>query len=209
MRKKVRFWLASALCVALGCGDSDGGKPDASTPDAGHDAGMDDTPPINQVDSGSSEPEPMEFMCEQTMCTVPSLNIESLMLPPIMGFEVTPELIESMGFGPMGCCVDGDKCGVTQEMIFGAGFCAEQDQAGEPSTECPNEEAELLGLITLNLEGCCRTDNKCGLNLDLIGVGCVEREEAAMIQIMGMSLPNADMITAVDCGDVGADAGTL
>lgn len=209
MRKLALLWIVAGCGLALGCGDSDGGDADAAVAqDAGHDAG--DPPPFMPIDSGTAPAEAMEFMCEETMCTVPELDITSLMLPAIMGFEITPELIASMGYGPMGCCVDGNKCGVTQEMLFGTGFCAEQGQVGEPDTECPDEAADIMGLITVNLVGCCRSDNKCGVDLDLIGVGCVEREEASMIQIMGMSLPNADTITALDCvyGASMSDAGT-
>jgi len=209
MRKVALLWMASGCVLALGCGDSDGGTPDAGEEkeDAGHDAGH--TPPPPRIDSGSTDPEAMEFMCEDTMCTVPEIDTSSL--PAIMGMTITPELIASMGYGPTGCCVDDTKCGVTQEMLFGSGFCAEQAQVGEPNTVCPDEEASLLGFLTLDLLGCCRSDNKCGVNLDLIGVGCVERTEAAMIEVMGMTLPNADMITAIDCtfSDNTSDAGTL
>jgi hypothetical protein len=207
MAKFVRCWLALGLGLALGCGDSDGGEPDAAAEqDAGHDAGK---KPIVRVDSGSPEPEPVMFMCEATECTVPELDISTLNLPPIMGFEITPELIADMGYAPMGCCVDETKCGVTQEMLFGGGFCAEQDQPGEPDTECPSESASVMGLITIPLEGCCRPDTKCGVNLDLIGVGCVERTQAAMIEIMGMTLPDAGMIEEITCvpGAEMSDAG--
>jgi hypothetical protein len=209
MRKLALLWMMAGCGLVLGCGDSDGGETDAGDKDAGHDAGY--TPPRPRVDSGSQDPEPMEFMCEDTMCTVPELDTSNLSIPAIMGMVITPELIASMGFGPMGCCVEDSKCGVTQEGLFGSGFCAEQGQVGEPDTDCPDEQADIMGLVTVDLIGCCRSDGKCGINLDLIGVGCVERTEAAMIEIMGMTLPNADMIEAIDCtfGAGGSDAGTL
>jgi hypothetical protein len=195
MNRTMVVAVLAALALVQGCGDSDADAPE----DAGMDSGKETTPPPMRDASVNTGPE--EFMCGQTMCTVPELNIESLDIPPIMGIEITPETIANMGYGPMGCCVgdNEDVCGVTQNQLFGTGFCAEQDQEGRPDEGCPSESADLLGLLTIDLKGCCRFNNTCGVDLGIIGVGCVEREEAAMIEIMGMALPDAGAIEAIDC----------
>lgn len=84
-----------------------------------------------------------------------------------------------------GAAVDVGKCGqdLTQ---FGGPACVEQDQPGELDPSCPDE-----WVMGMTLKGCCTPAGLCGLNFDLIMLGCTTMNSQG-----------------IACGG-GADAGSL
>jgi hypothetical protein len=81
-------------------------------------------------------------------------------------------------FAPEHCCTEGDACGVSNATLFHADACFERDAPGEPNAACPDAQVGMGGL-GFSLRGCCRPDQRCGLELELqgydMGAGCVER----------------------------------
>jgi YVTN family beta-propeller protein len=66
------------------------------------------------------------------------------------------------------CCTGNGECG-----SFFRGRCVGRDQHGVPDGACPSEQVG-----TLRAAGCCRADGRCGVDLALLDMGCVAREEA-------------------------------
>jgi hypothetical protein len=163
--------LGAALLGA--CGDD---KKTAT--DSGTDSGKE---PVK--DSGT---ENMNVMCGKNTCTPPEIMLPADGGIMIGGMTIDPSLIASAGFGPVACCTTDMKCGVTQPMLIMDGSCLEQNQEGRPAkeAECPGQSTDLMG-FKLMQGGCCRPDNKCGIDLGILGVGCLERTEAARIAGMG------------------------
>ncbi len=84
--------------------------------------------------------------------------------------------------GLRACCrgTDGSECGLT----FGMGqLCLQRMAPGQPSNACPS-----MGQGALSLDGCCRPDDRCGLDATGVELGCVAREEI-LVQI---GAPRAD-----------------
>lgn len=73
------------------------------------------------------------------------------------------------------CCTSDQRCGVAYGLFYGAG-CFAGDQPGKDDDSCPDEQSIFAPLIP-TLEGCCRSDNTCGLTV-LSGAGCVDRTQA-------------------------------
>jgi hypothetical protein len=174
-------WLATVIVSAalLGaCGDDEKKATDAGT-DAGE-AGKG-----GNGGTGGTPAEPIQ--CGATECAPPVVTLPEGGIPdsPI---PITPDIIASFGFGPENCCAGANKdiCGVTQSSLIMDGSCLERDQPGRPAPadECPAGSATIM-TFELPLMGCCRPDNKCGVDLGLLGVGCLETTEAARIQGMG------------------------
>jgi hypothetical protein len=206
-------WLAIVMVSAalLGaCGDDD------SSSDAGMDAGRSQagTPATD-----SAVPLPMVECKEMPKCVAEP--------PDLAGFlgEENKELAAlAASFGDISsfitsgpCCTDDGACGVNSDMLTG-GMCVEQDQEGKPDATCSDfmfdigsvlagsGMADLLGAVKVNpvnLKGCCRPDNKCGLELGGLGVGCVERTAASELVASGASMVDAG---GVDAGLVELEA---
>lgn len=184
--------LISLAITLLGtaCGD------DSSDPtDTGMDAEVvDDTP---EEDAG-----PTTFVCGTTTCNEPTIDTSGL--PEVIRAlaESMPDLISTL-LTVQGCCVEGgdNVCGVMGDM-----GCLEQSMPGELDEACPPVNVDVMGMA-IELGGCCKPTGMCGFDFGVLGIGCLEREEAAMMTTMGMTLPDAGLIMSVSCGDSGDDAG--
>jgi hypothetical protein len=200
--------LGAALLGA--CGDD--------TTKAAKDAGTDSGPTAGKGGGGgggTGGTAPEAIMCGTTKCDPPEIAVPDggLMFG---GMTVSPALIAMFGVGPENCCAGAkqDICGVTQSMLIMDGTCLERTQAGRTSkeTECPGSTTSIMG-FDLPLTGCCRPDNKCGIDLGILGVGCLERTEAGRIGMMGASMTDAALpdLSAKSCvyapatGDGGSD----
>lgn len=186
-----RFLTVVALGAALlgACGDDDK-KP---AKDAGMDSGMDSGGGTAGTKADSATPPDM-IMCDAKQCTTPEVMLPDGFM--VMGIPVTPELLVSFGYGPQVCCAgDGeDICGVTQPTLIPSGECLEQNQLGRPSSEaeCPAPEQGLSVMgFELPLTTCCRADDKCGIDLGILGVGCLENTELTRIGMMGGAMTDA------------------
>ena len=80
------------------------------------------------------------------------------------------------------CCTADQRCGVAYTLVFGAG-CIERDEPGKPDAACPDQNSIFSPLFP-PLTGCCRPDNKCGLNA-ATGGGCTERSAAWAAMVDG------------------------
>jgi hypothetical protein len=170
--------------VLAGCSDSDSSDKDAAA---------DEGPGTRRMRDAGEEEVDLSFMCKQTECSVPLFNAGFLLDAGVdlggidLGdLNLPPDLLgELVGITPEGCCVgdDGDVCGVTEPMeLLKDGTCLEQAQVGKPDPECPDEKTEIDG-VDVPFNGCCKPDNTCGVNLDPIGIGCLERTVAYMIEM--------------------------
>lgn len=176
-------WLLLTLAVGLGgLACSDGEK---------------DDPPEEKDDAGATGP--VTYMCEATTCTTPEIDTSSL--PAFLQAVVTPEQL-AMLVPVQGCCTDDTEnpCGVEND-----GVCVQQNQPGVADETCPAAQIEVM-TFPIELAGCCKPGDMCGFDLGLAGIGCVERTEAAMSSIMGMSIPDAENVKSLACGTV-LDAG--
>jgi hypothetical protein len=210
-------WLTLVLVstVALAACSSDKKKSNPpATKDAGTDSGPSDSGSTVPTDSGSTA---MTIMCGTKSCTAPTPNLSGIAPDggSIGGFMITPDLLAMFGFGPMVCCTPKNLCGVTQSMLIPDGTCVEQTQTGKPDKACPNESTTVMG-FPIPLNGCCKPNNKCGVDLGILGVGCLERTEASKLGMMapptdgGMPLPTYKAIACSYTGgstDAGTDAG--
>jgi hypothetical protein len=78
------------------------------------------------------------------------------------------------------CCTQTGQCGVElvsdpvpQTLPFAAG-CQAMNQPGYDSPSCPDLGSLIGAAPSVNVAGCCRIDGTCGVNLDVVGVGCVQ-----------------------------------
>lgn len=87
----------------------------------------------------------------------------------------------AMELGLVSCCrgLARDECGLA---VDDGAQCLSRDVAGEDDTSCPP-----VGPIGMRHEGCCRADARCGARFDMLGLGCVARED-----IPDVIAPNAD-----------------
>jgi len=172
--------MVAATLVLTACGSSDDKtetKKDAGSVDSGK----------GEADSG--KPEPVVVMCSSKPCSAPPLTIMGLDVSMLLGSGA------GAGFAPTACCTEkGDKCGVSQSLLLGDG-CIEQNQEGHADGVCPGQAAPIP--LIPKFEGCCKPNNKCGIDLSVINVGCLERTEASAI---GMNLGSI-------AGGAGVDAG--
>jgi hypothetical protein len=168
-------WMMMAVALLGACAD-DPEKPGAQ--DAGKDSGSNGgrAGDSGARDSGMALP----VSCAGSVCVPPEITLKEGF--KFMGTPVTPALAASFGYGPFACCTAQDKCGVTNANLIPDGTCEEQHQAGRTtkSDECPSQETSFGTLV-----GCCRTDGKCGVNADLLGVGCLSAAESNRISAMG------------------------
>ncbi|HVW28145.1 MAG TPA: hypothetical protein VHC69_22435 [Polyangiaceae bacterium] len=93
-----------------------------------------------------------------------------------------PEVCAAPGLPISTCCTTEGHCGVllfpegtTVSNIPLSGGCQQMNQPGYASSTCPNL-TELLGEPGANatLPACCRLDGTCGLDLSVVGAGCVQ-----------------------------------
>lgn len=215
-------------CVLAACGDDSGG----GGKDAGDDAGY--VPPVSKKDAGgdSGSTATGSFMCA-TACTTPEFMIPPGLLGGADGgmSAIPPQLAGLLGSGASicdlamtcntGCCTGDNKCGVKNPALTGPG-CVEQNQPGEASAQCPEVPVVLVsaivstlagGPIAVPIPGCCRTDGQCGLDLGYLGMGCVERSEAALGTDVTPPDGGTAMLESIPCtpgaggNDGGADDG--
>jgi hypothetical protein len=205
--------LVSAVALAACSSDKKKSTPPA-TKDAGTDSGRADSGSTPTTDAGSTA---TTIMCGTKSCTAPTPNLSGLVPDGgIGGIMVTPDLLAMFGFSPMVCCSGASKdvCGVTQSMLIPDGTCVDQMQPGKPNAVCPTENTSVMGL-PLPLKGCCKPSNKCGVDLGILGVGCLERTEFSKLGMGvpptdgGMPLPTYKAIACDYSGDsTGTDAGS-
>jgi DNA-binding beta-propeller fold protein YncE len=94
--------------------------------------------------------------------------------PPSCGETECSQLDDTATFlGAGQCCTDKGQCGAQ----FG-GECQPRDQIGVADHACPTER-----VASVRADGCCRTDNRCGVDLSSIGMGCVAREDAPGVSL--------------------------
>lgn len=79
------------------------------------------------------------------------------------------------------CCTSDNQCGA-----YFDGACVARNQHGIRDRTCPNE---VVG--TLQVNGCCRTDGRCGLDLSRLEMGCVALEDAPGTSFSGQSCGSA------------------
>jgi hypothetical protein len=213
--------LLSAASAA--CGDDDTVlpplSPDSGSPvdgDAQVDAGRDAAAPP-ATDSGTGMT-PQTVTCGGQTCSAPQLDIGALLGGGGGALPIPPGLLDGFTAGLLqGCCTEADMaCGVQSDTFLGGVGCLEREQPGTPSEACPDIDITINVMVLslpLTLQGCCRSeDNLCGLDLGLLGVGCLELTVADQIQIMG-TVEDAGLTGSVACvpgqdGDAGAeDAG--
>lgn len=94
--------------------------------------------------------------CDLTFCPNPVVPTVNLTLPA--------------------CCI-GPSCGVQMDIVAGAvpvyGGCQPPNQPGAIDSSCPSIASPVGGTIP----GCCRSDGTCGIDLDVIGMGCSARSD--------------------------------
>jgi len=190
MVKHLLNGMVAATLVLTACGSS---KSNSPKQDAGSDSGS-----TSNTDTDSGGGAAMTMKCGTKTCTAPDI-----------GGGLIPAS-SLMGLGPTVCCAGSkeDKCGVS--VSFLGADCLEQDQVGEPKKGvCP--DLELTGILALAKgfspdlgKGCCKPTNQCGVNLGLLGVGCMERSEASKL---GMNLPTS--LPGIDAGSLAIDAGPV
>jgi len=192
---KMLKWLLISLALTLvstGCGDD--------TSDAAEDSGMDadvndpPPPPPPEEDAG-----PSTFECGAITCSEPEIDTSGLPDAIAAIAASMPDLVSGL-LMVQGCCTDNadNPCGVMAEQ-----GCVQQAQPGEPNDACPSVNVDVMGQA-IELAGCCKPEGLCGFDFGVLGIGCMEREEAAMSNVMGMSLPDAGMIMSISC-DAGGD----
>jgi hypothetical protein len=194
----------------------------SSTPAPKKDAGIDSGVDSGRADSGStpatdSGTAATMITCGTKSCTAPMVNLPD---GGIGGLVITPDQL-AMVVSPMVCCSGASKdvCGVTQSTVIPDGTCVEQMQKGAPNAVCPAQSVTVMGLA-VPLKGCCKPSNKCGVDVGILGVGCLERTEFSKIGMMaavadgGMPLPALQVITcdytagSTDAGPGGSDSGS-
>lgn len=195
------LFVAVAL-LGSACGDDE----EKSAKDAGTDSGSAGT---GAGTGGTGGTGGETLACGTATCMAPELDLSG-----IPGLDGLPIDLGAQGFGPEVCCAGEDKdvCGVTQSMLIPSGECLAQGQEGEPNAACPNEEQmiSVFGFpFSLPLTGCCKATNECGVDLSILGVGCLERTEASRIGMMGAAQADAslDALEAIPCVFGGADDG--
>ena len=199
LRRLAIMMVSVALLGA--CGDDD-----SSATDAGMDAGA--STAGNTAPKTDSAVPPAEIMCKSTKCVAPELDATALFGDAGSAFAsfLTPETLASFGAAPEACCFGeaGDKCGVSSSMLT-MGECVEANQEGKPDDTCPALTNTIMNpalpiAIPINLPGCCRPDNKCGLDTSLLGTGCVERTAASAFAM------TAAANSMIDAGNIDAGA---
>ncbi len=197
-------WLSVVILGAalLGaCGDDSGSK----AKDAGNNNDAGKTP---AKDAG-----PAMITCGASKCTAPPI-----MLPA--NIPISADVLAAAGFTTEVCCAgaaSAQVCGVTQSSLIPDGSCLAQGQVGRAANseaECPSQSTTIMGFPFMTT-GCCRKDNKCGVDLGLIGVGCLENSEANRISGMGALMSDAavPMLPIKSCdyaspADAGHDSST-
>jgi hypothetical protein len=177
--------FAASLVVAA-CGSDGDSKADEM--DAGLDAGDqgDGTDTDGTDTDGTDESEPEPIPCGSNQCLPPEIDLTALGA----GAALLKPILEQYGITPVACCAGEaeDTCGATQPLLIQDGTCLEQGQEGELGDPSCEAQSIDLGGAALPIPGCCKPTGQCGFDLGLLGVGCVERTEAARIFSMAPSL---------------------
>jgi DNA-binding beta-propeller fold protein YncE len=96
--------------------------------------------------------------------------------PPSCGETECSQLGDTATFLGVGqCCTSKGECGAAL-----GGQCEARDQHGSADRACASER-----VAGIRADGCCRTDNRCGVDLSTLGMGCVAREEAPSVSLKG------------------------
>jgi DNA-binding beta-propeller fold protein YncE len=96
--------------------------------------------------------------------------------PPSCGETECSQLDDTATFLGVGqCCTSNGECGAAL-----GGQCQARDQHGTADRACASER-----VANIRADGCCRTDNRCGVDLSTLGMGCVAREEAPGVSLKG------------------------
>lgn len=106
------------------------------------------------------------------------------------------------------CCVDSNTCGVQGT---GTGICIDAFDPGPLDANCPAET-----LVGANAAGCCRTDGRCGVQGNILNLGCVAREDIPPafggpypFQSCGGSIDRIECLSNNECAPFGQVCGDL
>jgi len=80
------------------------------------------------------------------------------------------------------CCPPNttDKCGLDVSQLVQKQACVEKNQPGDLNSQCPDNQIQGGGGVSITLQGCCKPDtNTCGYLMNNIasfniGLGCVD-----------------------------------
>lgn len=119
---------------------------------------------------------------EWTSCTCTE---EWPYLGPMCGSTECPVLEEGAGYGGQHCCTGNGRCGLTSREVF----AAENPFVSDANVTClarddhpvgVDDDSCLFNIPFVQMVGCCRPDNKCGMYVAAPNwkeLGCVERTE--------------------------------
>jgi hypothetical protein len=97
---------------------------------------------------------------------------------------------EDSEVGAKGCCTQDQACGSKSEFLFGNQCLPRGGPVGAKKAECPDESITFL-----DVDGCCRSDGKCGLSIDAVpnfDLGCLER--TAMAKLLNDGSDKRDLL---------------
>ncbi len=213
------FLVVAAILIAA-CGSSKTSTPSADAGPAKKDSAVapkTDAGPTKK-DAGPKKDAAVAsttITCAAKTCTAPRLDLSSLIAaaPAQFAAMITPSAEARLGYAPEVCCngTAKDKCGVTNATIIPDGTCEEQNQPGKTTTLCPTENMTFsvptMGALPVPMKGCCKPSNKCGVDVSLMGAGCVQRTEMSRIQ--RMAKPTGDAAVPVALLDINCDYASI
>ena len=114
--------------------------------------------------------------------------------PQSCGLQKCAQYVEEGSeVGAKGCCTKELKCGSKSEFLFGDQCLPRGGAAGTKKAECNDESVNFV-----DLDGCCRSDGKCGLSIDAVpnfDLGCLER--TAMAKLLNDGAAKRKLLSAV------------
>lgn len=119
---------------------------------------------------------------EWTACTCTE---EWPYLGPMCGSTECPVLEEGAGYGGQHCCTGDGRCGLTSREVFAAEnpFVTDANLTCLARDDYPvgvDDDSCLFEIPFVQMNGCCRPDNKCGMYVAAPNwkeFGCIERTE--------------------------------
>jgi hypothetical protein len=183
------LWLCgAAFCCAACSGSSDSSSAsdaaaDATTPDgtaSAEDGTLGDgrLPPIAELNADAPGGG-MSVQCGATMCS-----------PPAAGAVV------SLG----ACCLPDGGCGASLGMLPAAGAGGAADSCLDTAPGTPDPTCPSMTTMGFLMKGCCSAVGVCGVDLSVIGLGCI----SSISGFPGMAM---DAAPPQPCGDA-ATSGT-
>ena len=90
------------------------------------------------------------------------------------------------------CCTADNHCGIqiasdpVPTNVPFRGGCQRLNQVGTPDPNCPSFTQLLNAPNGIAIPGCCRPDGTCGLDLSLLGAGCVQSQKGGAPMACGV-----------------------